>query len=297
MNINYPLLGAIGFGAIIGWFIYYINRYRKADVQFSDLTALVGVIGGGSITALFPQGSVLFGGYGIGLFAGFFGYFFVLVLLVNLSKGEFTATWFLDGRRKDPTGGFSIPGQPVIQHPMDIETRAQQMFGAAALHTEISSQLAARMLDRLSRDPPSADAASVMAVCESKWAANKGDCNQFAIAVATALGVGGLTAPADAITATIQGGGAWRVLADGVEANAAADAGELVIGGLKGSEHDPARSHGHVVVVVAGLLAQDKYPSAYWGSLDGTPYKKTTVNFAWRAADRDKVHYAAHRLA
>ena len=41
MNHSLPYLGAAGFGAIIGWYVYYINRYRKGDVQFSDLTTLV----------------------------------------------------------------------------------------------------------------------------------------------------------------------------------------------------------------------------------------------------------------
>src|SRR5215207_6424638 len=104
------ILGAAGFGALIGWFVYYINRYRKGDVQFSDLTTLVGIIGGGSILTMFDGGSaanavpkqVLFGAYGLGLFVGFFGYFIVLLVLVKNSGGVFTWTWFLDGRRKNP---------------------------------------------------------------------------------------------------------------------------------------------------------------------------------------------------
>ena len=64
-------LGAFGFGLLIGWYVYYINRYRKGDVQFSDLTTLIGVIGGGGITALFGASSgALFGAYGIGLAVG-----------------------------------------------------------------------------------------------------------------------------------------------------------------------------------------------------------------------------------
>jgi hypothetical protein len=93
------LLGAGGFGVIIGWYVYYINRYRKSDVQFSDLTTLIGILGGGAILALFPARSVLFGAYGIGLFLGFFGYFLSLVILVNRSN-SFDVEWFLDGRRR-----------------------------------------------------------------------------------------------------------------------------------------------------------------------------------------------------
>ncbi|MCB1129724.1 MAG: hypothetical protein KDN05_01250 [Verrucomicrobiae bacterium] len=115
-------------------------------------------------------------------------------------------------------------------------------------------------------------------------------------AVAGALGVNELEGNADDITATITGNG-WRQLKDGVEAKEAADAGELVIGGLRGSEHNPPRSHGHVVVVVTGGLAQKKYPTAYWGSLGGIGKKNSTINFSWREGDRDNVHYAAKVLS
>lgn len=102
------LLGAGGFGAIIGWYVYYINRYRKGDVAFSDLTTVVGIIGGGLIVSLFPAQSDLFGAYGIGLFVGFFGYY--LVLLATVSKSaNFNQDWFLDGRRIKPKGDWEIP--------------------------------------------------------------------------------------------------------------------------------------------------------------------------------------------
>jgi len=91
------LIGAGAFGAVVGWYVYYINRWRKDDVQLSDVVTLVGAIGGAAVLALFPAKSDLFGAYGIGLAAGFFLYFFVLVVLVNKSP-EFTAAWFLDGR-------------------------------------------------------------------------------------------------------------------------------------------------------------------------------------------------------
>jgi hypothetical protein len=102
------MLGAGGFGFLIGWYVYYINRHRKGDVQMSDLVTLIGVVGGGSVTALFEQKTDLFGAYGIGLFAGFFSYFVVLLILVKISP-NFTADWFLDGRRKAPEEGVIIP--------------------------------------------------------------------------------------------------------------------------------------------------------------------------------------------
>lgn len=102
------LLGAGGFGAIVGWYVYYINRYRTGDVQFSDLVTVIGIIGGGSILALFPAATDLFGAYGIGLFAGFFGYFVTLLLMVRRSE-SFHVEWFLDGRKKRPSKGYEIP--------------------------------------------------------------------------------------------------------------------------------------------------------------------------------------------
>lgn len=93
------VLGAVGFGAIIGWLVYYINRYRTGDVQFSDLATVIGILGGGAILALFPASTDLFGGYGIGLFIGFFSYFIFLMIWVAISK-KFGVEWFLDGRSK-----------------------------------------------------------------------------------------------------------------------------------------------------------------------------------------------------
>ena len=116
-------LGAGGFGLMLGWLVYYINRYRKSDVQLGDLTTLIGVLGGGAVLALFPAGSELFGAYGLGLALGFFAYYFSLLYLVKISD-NFDADWFLDGRRKDPAAGYSIPGtaaatvRPMAPAPM-----------------------------------------------------------------------------------------------------------------------------------------------------------------------------------
>lgn len=107
---TWQLLGAGGFGALIGWYIYYINRYRTDAVQLGDVVTLLGAIGGGAVLTLFPEQTDLFGAYGIGLFVGFFGYFVVLLILVARSDGVFTGTWFLDGRRKKP-GDDEVGGE------------------------------------------------------------------------------------------------------------------------------------------------------------------------------------------
>jgi len=96
---NLQLWGAAFFGALIGWYVYFINRYRAADVQISDLVTVLGVIGGGAVLTLFPAKSDLFGAYGIGLFSGFFLYFVLLWVMVGKSP-NFSVDWFLDGRRK-----------------------------------------------------------------------------------------------------------------------------------------------------------------------------------------------------
>ena len=103
------LLGAGGFGAIIGWFVYFINRYRQGGVKFSDLVTLIGIIGSGAILAIFPARTDLFGAYGIGLFAGFFGYYLALLIKVGISK-NFDVDWFLDGRRKKCKSDYYVPG-------------------------------------------------------------------------------------------------------------------------------------------------------------------------------------------
>jgi hypothetical protein len=103
--------GAFGFGLVLGWFLYLINRYRKGDVQLGDITTVVGALGGASVTALFPNGGELFGAYGLGLAVGFFAYFAVLIVLVANSD-KFEIEYFLDGRRKNLNSeDFIIPGE------------------------------------------------------------------------------------------------------------------------------------------------------------------------------------------
>ena len=83
---------------------------------------------------------------------------------------------------------------------------------------------------------------------------------------------------------------------DGVAAKNKADAGWFVIGGLLSIKNVPPQDHGHVVVVVSGPLAQDKYPTAYWGKLGGVGEKNKTINWAWNVASRDNVIYSAKKL-
>lgn len=100
--------GAFGFGLVLGWYLYFVNRYRK-EISLADLTTVIGAVGGGAILALFPAESDLFGAYGLGLAAGFFGYFLVLVALVIRSK-NFGVDYLIDGRRTLPDGtvGYAL---------------------------------------------------------------------------------------------------------------------------------------------------------------------------------------------
>jgi hypothetical protein len=105
--------GAFGFGMVLGWFLYFVNRYRRGDVGLGDLTTVIGAVGGAAITALFGTGGAgLFGGYGLGLAAGFFLYFFVMVVLVTASD-NFNADFFLDGRRIGTDGKWIIPDSVI----------------------------------------------------------------------------------------------------------------------------------------------------------------------------------------
>jgi hypothetical protein len=115
------LLGAGGFGALIGWYVYYVNRYRKGDVQLSDITTVIGVLGGGAVLTIFPERTDLFGAYGIGLFVGFFAYYIILLIMVRISP-NFSVDWFLDGRRKGTAEGEVIPpGTAETVTPMKVD--------------------------------------------------------------------------------------------------------------------------------------------------------------------------------
>ena len=102
--------GAFGFGVTLGWFLYFLNRYRR-EVTLADLTTVIGAIGGAGILALFPAKTDLFGAYGVGLATGFFCYFLVVVGLVSISE-NFNIDYLIDGRRKEPEAPYGYGEQP-----------------------------------------------------------------------------------------------------------------------------------------------------------------------------------------
>jgi hypothetical protein len=292
--------GAIGFGALIGWFVYYINRYRKSDVQLSDVVTLIGAIGGAAVLALFPQGTDLFGAYGVGLGIGFFGYFVVLVVLVTRST-NFTTDWFLDGRRKNPTDGWGYGAD--IQRPMAVDMHpsvVHNFFGVTP--AQALSAIAHTMPNFAALD---ATAQRVIDTCVQVWSASgtngpfRNACNFFAIEVANRLGVT-LSGTADQIVDQIKGGN-WTLLADGLAARDAAVQGQLVIAGLKGLDFTQPRDNGHVAVVVAGAVNPSGWaPAGYWGSIDppiralggnGIP-----ISNCFRAEDSGKIVFASQSI-
>ena len=135
------------------------------------------------------------------------------------------------------------------------------------------------------------DPQAIIDACEAEWEAHKSDCSGFAKAVAGRFGVS-LTGLANDIVDAIKTS-PWSLLQDGVAAVASAESGALVLAGMKGSDQSVPNPHGHLVVVVRGGLAHGLYPTAYWGQLGGVGRKNTTLNWAWRAEDRDRLVYAA----
>jgi len=75
-------VGTVCFGLTVGH-ITYRTLMRTEKTTIADLTAVIGAIGGGAVTALFnPHQGDLFGWYSIGLMIGFAG-FFLLYLKIN----------------------------------------------------------------------------------------------------------------------------------------------------------------------------------------------------------------------
>lgn len=121
--------------------------------------------------------------------------------------------------------------------------------------------------------------------------ANKNNCSGFVKAVAKKLGIPiSHTGNADAIVDELSG--AWSEVSTGAEAALKAAAGSLVVVGLKGADHKPARANGHVAIVVSGALYRNKYPLCWGGSIGGAQSAGTkSVGEIWNRSDRDSVKY------
>lgn len=316
---DWQIAGAFGFGLLIGWYVYYVNRYRKGDIQFGDILTLLGAIGGTAVLALFERATDLFGAYGVGLAVGFFAYFIVLLILVRTSP-NFDADWFLDGRRKDPAPGwgYGADARSTVS-PMAINPDAGAQGGGRALVNFYGvnpgdAGNALRALDgnalRLAggRDElsaPNPDALRIEETCKAVWGESgpqgpyKNACNFYVIEVAHRLGFS-LSGVADQLIDKIQAS-PWQRLADGPAARAAAQQGKLVIAGVKSAVYDPPRTEGHVTIVTPGDMNPAGWaPAGYWGSTDPTIRdlggSGLPISRCFTAAVKDRIVYACRDL-
>ncbi|MEU2234494.1 MULTISPECIES: hypothetical protein [Streptomyces] len=81
------LWGAGAFGAVIGWIAYRTLRRAADGSKIADIVTVIAALGGGAVVNNQFAEPDLFAMYGIGLFAGFFGYF-VVGLLVDRSEAK-----------------------------------------------------------------------------------------------------------------------------------------------------------------------------------------------------------------
>jgi len=304
MTDNLFLFGAGAFGALIGWYVYYVNRYRKGDVQMSDITTLVGVIGGGAVLDLFRNDKVgfsahgAFGAYGIGLFIGFFGYLIVLVALVRNSH-NFNLDFFLDGRRKKLADDETIPGEvQQTVRPMSLAERV------SVLERVQSASTTQQAYAEDAGWAPSAAAQRIIDVCEASWDdVTKADCNKYAKAVLKQFGLADFSPgdDANAIAAkladeTWRTANKWTKVDTGASAKVAADGGKLVVGAITGGRYVPPVAHGHVVVVVSSEALHRNQPYAYWGKLLSVGEKNAPVTQAFNEPSLGNVVYAAKNV-
>ncbi|MGE7384315.1 hypothetical protein ACQKM2_02260 [Streptomyces sp. NPDC004126] len=109
------LWGAGAFGAVIGWISYRTLRRAANAPRITDLITVIAALGGGAVINTQFAEPDLFACYGIGLFAGFFGYFAV-GLLVDRSERNALA--------KREAAVAQVPAQPAEPAPGRPEERA-----------------------------------------------------------------------------------------------------------------------------------------------------------------------------
>lgn len=121
---------------------------------------------------------------------------------------------------------------------------------------------------------------------------NKNNCSGFLKCVANKLGVV-MPSGADANgLVDYMKKQQWKVLASGVEAALQAGNGMFVVAGLRSDEHNPARTYGHVGVVVSGTMYRGIYPKCWCGSIGSAQSQGTkSVGEIWNKKDRDSVVY------
>lgn len=314
MTFSWQLAGAFAFGLMLGWNVYFVNRYRKGDVSFGDIATLVGVIGGAAVLALFPANTDLFGAYGLGLAVGFFSYFLSLLAMVKVSP-NFDSDWFLDGRRKDPPAGYGYGSeirQTLAPMAFDPAPTAALPNVTVAFHGANPGEAAAISYGAMPNTPlsmlsaPNPDATTIVQHCKDVWSQSgeqgpfKNACNFYVIEVGHRVGIT-LSGTADQIINMITNDSAWTKLSDGLAARDAATQGKLVVAGVESTAYMPHRNEGHVVVVTPGAMNGAGWaPAGYWGSTDlairalggdGSPISRCFI-----AAVKDKIVYRCREI-
>ena len=272
--MDWPVVGAFAFGVLLGWYVYYINRYRKGEIQIGDIVTLVGAMGGGAVLALFNEKNQLFGAYGVGLAVGFFAYFIVLLVLVRMSS-NFDFDWFLDGRRKNPADGWGY-GQdqrPTVT-PMAVQPTPQTVMHFHGVNPGEAHELMALRGTGPTLAAPNHDLASHHNICVEVWSQSgpqgpfKSASNSYVIEVAQRLGLR-LSGTADQIIDETGQAAAWTTLATGPEARDAAMQGKFVLAGVKSDAYDPPRTEGRLAIIMPGEMNLGGWaPAGYWGSTD-----------------------------
>lgn len=152
---------------------------------------------------------------------------------------------------------------------------------------------------------PTPEAKKVIDTCQDVFdntSGAKSDCNKFVKAACSKLSINPFAAgdDADAITKNIRDA-TWRTAngwsgldQDPKKAKAAADAGDLVIGGATGS--DLGQTHGHVVVVVSSEKLWKDYPYGSWGTLGGTGQTNAKLTLAYKLSDLPNVSYMSKKI-
>jgi hypothetical protein len=105
-NSTLQFIGGLAFGAVVGWTTYFILR-RAQPKALTDITTIIGALGGATITGLFTKESVAFVGYAIGLAVGFFVYY--IVFLVIVGKHAIREALI---KHLQETGGVALGGEP-----------------------------------------------------------------------------------------------------------------------------------------------------------------------------------------
>lgn len=311
MEFDWKIAGAFAFGAMIGWNVYFVNRYRNGEIGFGDITTLIGAVGGAAVLALYDADTDLFGAYGLGLGAGFFLYFISLLIMVRMSP-NFDSDWFLDGRRKNPgeDQGYGTNTRPTLA-PMAIRPPAAEGQALPVTNVFYGSNPGEAQSGVTAALRGGADAAALHAppgetidqVCRSVWSASgpngpfRNASNDFVIEVAHRKGVT-ISGTADQIVAAMESSPVWTVLSDGEAARDAAARGMLVLAGLPSAAYDPPRHEGHLAVVVPGPMNPAGWaPAGFWGSSDpavaaiggsGSP-----ISNCFSAGLKDKILYRA----